>query len=82
MAIPISIAALTRYAFCNLIFEFKIAAPSSASRHSFRTSDNGSVQGSMVITHLDRRYLVVLGACLTQFTIVGLLSRWVITIEP
>ncbi len=28
------------------------------------------------ITHLDKRYLIVLGACLTQFMIVGLLFSY------
>ena len=34
------------------------------------------VYGSSVITRLDRRYLIVLGACLTQFTVVGLLFSY------
>ncbi len=28
------------------------------------------------ITHLDKRYLIVLGACLTQFTVIGLLFSY------
>ena len=34
------------------------------------------VYGSSVIARLDRRYLIVLGACLTQFTVVGLLFSY------
>ena len=44
--------------------------------YSFRISDIGSVRGLLVNTRLDRRYLIVLGACLTQFTIVGLLFSY------
>ncbi len=34
------------------------------------------MSGSALTTRLDRRYLIVLGACLTQFTIVGLLFAY------
>jgi MFS family permease len=34
------------------------------------------VHSFSAITHLDKRYLIVLGACLTQFTVVGLLFSY------
>jgi MFS family permease len=34
------------------------------------------VYGSSVIARVDKRYLIVLGACLTQFTVVGLLFSY------
>jgi MFS family permease len=34
------------------------------------------VHSFSAITHLDKRYLIVLGACLTQFTVIGLLFSY------
>ncbi|MDP6623194.1 MAG: MFS transporter, partial [Alphaproteobacteria bacterium] len=38
--------------------------------------DSRSLHGFAIISQLDKRYLTVLGACLTQFTVVGLLFSY------
>ncbi len=40
------------------------------------TLEISSVHSFSAITHLDKRYLIVLGACLTQFTVIGLLFSY------
>ncbi len=73
---PTSRNALTQKAFGCLIGGCEIAAPSSPSPRPFPTPEINSVRSSSAFTHLDKRYLTVLGACLTQFTVIGLLFSY------
>jgi len=69
----ISRNALTQKACGCLIGGCDIASP--LPRPS-PTLEINSVRSSLAFIHLDKRYLIVLGACLTQFTIIGLLFSY------
>jgi MFS family permease len=74
--VSVSPNALTRKACGCLIGGCEIASPSSPLRRASPNLEIGSVQCNSAITHLDKRYLSVLGACLTQFTVIGLLFAY------
>lgn len=75
--VPAARNALTRTARGCLIRGRHLAPRSSPSALPSPASKPGPpVYGSSAVTRLDKRYLIVAGACLTQFTVIGLLFSY------